>query len=435
MRAQPPPPPRRPPARPGVFPVLLVNFTGALGYSIVLPFLVFLVARFGGDAVVYGLLAATYPAFQLLGAPVLGRWSDRWGRRRVLLLSQAGSLAGWAVFLVALFLPAAAVLRVGATKLTLPLAALFLARAIDGLTGGNVSVAQAYMADVSSEEDRATNFGRLAISSNLGFIVGPALAGTLGTTRWGELPPVLAALLVSGAGAALVAFYLPESRPCPPPPDLAVTGIHKVLGQEPRNCFEPAGEALGARAVLRLPGVAWLLALYFVLFLGFNVFYTAFPLHALRGLRWTLPQTGLFFSTLSLMMVLVQGPVLSRLSRRFSAVSLVLVGNLVLGASFALLSVAEAALAYAAAALFALGNGLMWPSFLSALSRAAGPRHQGAVQGLGSAFGAAASIVGLVGGGLLYARLGGAAFLVAAGLIELAFLMSFRLVGSGRSKE
>lgn len=418
-----------------MLPVLAVNFIGALGYSIVLPFLVFLVARLGGDAVAYGLLAGTYPAFQLFAAPVLGRWSDRWGRRRVLLLSQAGTFAGWAIFLAALFLPEATRLHFGAATLTLPLAVLFVARAVDGLTGGNISVAHAYLADVSSEGDRAANFGRLAISSNLGFIVGPALAGTLGATRWGELPPVLAALLISGVGTVLVVSCLPESKPCPPPLDLEAAAIQKVLGLEPRDCVQPAGEALRTRDVLRLPGVAWLLALYFVLFLGFNVFYTAFPVHALRGLRWKLEQTGLFFSTLSLMLVVVEGPVLSRLSRRVSDVSLVLVGNLILGANFALLYVADTVLAYAAAALFALGNGLMWPSFLSVLSRAAGPRHQGAVQGLGSAVGAAASIVGLVGGGLLYERLGGAAFLAAAGFIELAFLMSFRLVGSGRCRE
>jgi DHA1 family tetracycline resistance protein-like MFS transporter len=97
--------------------------------------------------------------------------------------------------------------------------------------------------------------------------------------------------------------------------------------------------------------------------------------------------------------------------------------------SFALLFVADTLLAYMAAALFALGNGLMWPSFLSVLAREAGPQHQGAVQGLGSAVGAAASIVGLVGGGVLYERVEGAAFLVAAALIELAFVMSFGLRG------
>src|SRR3972149_8413392 len=86
--------------------ILLVNFTGTLGFSIVLPFLVFLVMKLGGNAIVYGLLAATYPAFQLIGAPVLGRWSDIFGRKKVLLLSNVGTSVGWILFLFALFLPA-----------------------------------------------------------------------------------------------------------------------------------------------------------------------------------------------------------------------------------------------------------------------------------------------------------------------------------------
>src|SRR6186713_3639028 len=88
-----------------LFPILLVNFVGTLGFSIVLPFLVFLVMKFGGNAVVYSLLAATYPAFQLIGAPILGRWSDIFGRKKVLLLSNAGTSVGWILFLFALFLP------------------------------------------------------------------------------------------------------------------------------------------------------------------------------------------------------------------------------------------------------------------------------------------------------------------------------------------
>jgi DHA1 family tetracycline resistance protein-like MFS transporter len=91
---------------PPLFPILLVNFVGTLGFSIVLPFLVFLVMKFGGDAIVYGLLAATYPAFQLIGSPILGRWSDIFGRKRVLLLSNVGTSVGWILFLFALFLPA-----------------------------------------------------------------------------------------------------------------------------------------------------------------------------------------------------------------------------------------------------------------------------------------------------------------------------------------
>ena len=123
-----------------LYPILSVNFIGTLGFSIVLPFLVFLVTRFGGNALVYGLMGATYSLFQLIGAPILGRWSDTYGRRKILLLSQAGTFLSWAIFLGALFLPVTTLTRVESTALgsfavTLPLMALFFARALDGLTG------------------------------------------------------------------------------------------------------------------------------------------------------------------------------------------------------------------------------------------------------------------------------------------------------------
>jgi len=95
-----------------LYPLLLINFIGTLGYSIVLPFLIFLVMDFGGNAIIYGILAAVYPAFQLVGAPILGRWSDIYGRKKVLLLSNGGTLIGWIFFLFALFLPVENLLRI-----------------------------------------------------------------------------------------------------------------------------------------------------------------------------------------------------------------------------------------------------------------------------------------------------------------------------------
>ena len=180
-----------------LYPILSVNFVGTLGFSIVLPFLIFLVTRFGGNAVIYGIMGATYSAFQLIGAPVLGRWSDKYGRRKILILSQIGTLLSWLIFLLAMFLPVYNVTEVesrvlGAFTLTLPLIVLFIARALDGITGGNVSVANAYLADITDENHRSENFGKMAVSANLGFIFGPALAGLLGATAWGETVPVLA---------------------------------------------------------------------------------------------------------------------------------------------------------------------------------------------------------------------------------------------------
>ena len=128
-----------------VFPILLVNFIGALGYSLILPFLIVLVIKFGGNELIYGILGATYSFFQLIGAPILGRWSDSMGRKRILLLSQIGTFAAWLLFLVALIIPNNPLLNVenaylGAFILSLPLLMLFGARALDGITGGNISV-------------------------------------------------------------------------------------------------------------------------------------------------------------------------------------------------------------------------------------------------------------------------------------------------------
>jgi MFS family permease len=418
-----------------LLPLLLITFIGTLGFSIVLPFLVFLVTDLGGNAIIYGIISAAYPAFQLIGAPMLGRWSDIYGRKKILLLSHGGTLAGWIVFLVALFLPVQnlfnidASMIIGTFAITLPLAVLFIARAIDGLTGGNVSVADAYVADISSDEDRSKNFGKIAISSNLGFIVGPAIAGILGATAYGEVLPVLAALILSSVVLAVIVFFLKETK-CSILMEIPEKNhVGRVFSFEPKECYKTANpQRLKFRDVFKLKYISFLLVLYFLIFLGFNIFYTSFPIHAVDGLGWTVTQMGIFFAVLSVIMVLVQGPILQKALKKFSEEQLVIIGSVILGANFILYLSSDIILIYLAAVLFAVGNGLMWPPVMSILANRAGTVYQGTVQGVANSFASLASILGLIMGGLLYTILGATTFLISAGVILTVFVMSFRLV-------
>ena len=417
-----------------LYPLLLINFIGTLGFSIVLPFLVFLVIDFGGNAIVYGILAAVYPAFQLVGAPILGRWSDIYGRKKVLLVSQGGTLIGWIFFLFALFLPIENLFSVdsplfGAIVITIPLIVLFFARAIDGITGGNVSVANAYLADVSTDVNRSKNFGKMAISSNLGFIVGPAIAGILGSTMYKEVLPVLAALVLSLITLFVIGFTLKESKPVAMIQVPEKGNIGKVFAQECKECYTIVNpKKIKFKDVFKLKYISFLLFLYFFIFLGFNIYYTSFPIHAVGSLHWSITQMGVFYAILSGMMVLIQGPVLRKALQKFSEEKLVIIGSIILGTNFILFVSNETFLIYIGAILFAVGNGLMWPSFLSILSKRAGYVYQGAVQGVASSFGSLASIIGLIIGGVLYNLIGGFTFLISAGIIFVVFIMSFKLL-------
>jgi MFS transporter, DHA1 family, tetracycline resistance protein len=421
--------------QPSLFPILLVNFVGTLGFSIVLPFLVFLVMKFGGNAIVYGLLAATYPAFQLIGAPVLGRWSDIFGRKKVLLLSNVGTSVGWILFLFALFLTpeksfSIDIYFLGIFVISVPLLVLFLARAIDGITGGNISIANAYLADLSSDRTRSKNFGKMAISSNLGFILGPALAGILGGTIYGAILPVLAALILSLVTLIVIYFLLRESKTSSEEILVPEEGtIRKVFSQECREPYSPVSTKKPRfRDVFKLKHISFLLVLYFLTFLGFNIYYAAFPTHAANDLKWSITQLGIFYAVLSGIMVLVQGPILRKALKKFSEEKLVVIGSLILGTNFILFVSNNIVSVGGAVILFAVGNGLMWPSFMSILSRRAGTKLQGAVQGVAGSFGGLASIVGLTLGGFLYNSIGGFTFLISAGVILAIFVMSFRLL-------
>lgn len=419
--------------KPTIFPILLVNFIGTLGYSVVLPFLVVLVLNFGGNELIYGIMGATYSFFQLIGAPILGGWSDKIGRRKVLLISQAGTFLAWVIFLIALLLPNIEITGVdssltGSFLVTIPLILLFVARALDGITGGNVSVANAYLADITTESDRKKNFGKMAASGNMGLIVGPAFAGLLGATILGELLPVIMAMLISLIAIGVIFYQLKDSKASQFIKTDDNLKNRKLLGLEHKECYKMEEEGSSLTSIMRIPHVPFILFLYFLIFLAFNFFYVSFPIHAVQQLDWSLFYLGIFFSAMSGLMVFFQGPVLTFFSKKYNDATLVVAGSIVLSLGFLFFVSADIWVLFVGLSLFSFGNGIMWPSFLSILSRVAGNEFQGAVQGYASSVGSFASILGLLGGGIVYGKIDVYIFVLPAAIMAFLFFASFKLL-------
>ncbi len=401
-----------------------MHLFGTLGFSLAIPFLVFIVDDLGGATWTYGLLGATYSAFQLVGAPVLGRWSDRTSRRPVLVASQAGTLAAWLLFLVALSLPVQGIVKIAGATLTLPLLLVFAARALDGATGGNISVANAYVADLTrnTPQLRQVAFGRMGMAASLGFVIGPAAAGLLGGTSWGpRLPIAIAAVMAMVTTIAIILWLREPGGRCPEGPKVP-TALEAGLNQQAKPCDRAPALSISL-ATLRRGPVAAILVATFMVFLGFSFFYAGFPVHAMQSYGWDTGQLGIYFAVLSGMMIVAQGPLLTFVSKYLSRRIVFGAGIACLMLSLLSLVIPAGQLTYIGAALFALGNGLSWPTFQARVAEVAGDA-QGTIQGAATSASSLASISGLVVGGVLYPALQSGLFYVAAALFAVVLVLT-----------
>ncbi len=378
-----------------------------------------------------------YPLFQFIGAPILGRLSDKIGRKKVLIISQAGTFIAWSLFLLAFILPKMNLWVTdseitGNYAMTLPLLLLFVARIFDGFTGGNVSVANAYLSDISTDENRDKNFGMMGASTSLGFVLGPAVAGILASTVLEEALPIILASLISLIAIFVIAIRLPESNPCVVDTgSVSLRSFRRFFQVEHKECYTTSGGKEDTSAstsfwtILKIEKIPLLYAVYFLTFLAFSFFYAGLPIYASSILEWSSIQLGIFLAYSSMIMILVQGPLLSFLSGKVSGISCILIGTLLLGSSFYLLTYQNIILLYVGITLLSLGNGLMWPNFLSILAKTGNNQLQGVIQGYGNSMGSLASIFGLVLGGTLFESIQTAVFKIGTVIFLLIFVLVF----------
>jgi DHA1 family tetracycline resistance protein-like MFS transporter len=266
-----------------IFGIVLVDM---LSFSLVLPLLPYYARTFGANPALTGLIFSAYPLAQVFAAPLLGRLSDRYGRKPVLMLSITGTVG--------------ALLLLGFSSTLWMLA---LSRLLDGITGGNISVAQAYMTDVTSEKDRGKAFGLIGAAFGIGFILGPAMSGLL--SGFGMHVPPFAAAGLACLNLLFVAVVLPESLTAERRAEVAAAPPHRF-------------DLHGLGAALRLPRVGPLLWVRLVTGFSFAVFEGGFTLWAAHALGLGPTGNAYVLTYVGVIQVVIQGAVIGPLTKRFA---------------------------------------------------------------------------------------------------------------------
>ncbi len=337
-----------------LLPIFLIVLVDILGLTIILPLLPFYAEHLGASPTTIGLLISTYALCQLIAGPILGRMSDTTGRKPLLIVSQIGTFAGFLLLAVS-------------TSLWM----VFLSRVIDGLTAGNLSLAQAYIADVTEPEDRAKSFGVIGIAFGIGFLIGPAISGFL--SQYGYSYPIFAAAALSATSIFCTATLLPKAEP------------HTETARD----TGPGGRRLGIldwnayAEYFKRPHLGRLLAQFFFFAFSFAFFMSGFALYAEQRFAYKAKQVGYVFAFVGFLGVILQGGLIGRLVKRFGERTLVWTGFASAAVGYSLLAWTHTlGQLLGASTITSYGTGVLRPAVTALITQQAGKREQGVVLGL-----------------------------------------------------
>jgi DHA1 family tetracycline resistance protein-like MFS transporter len=398
--------------------IVSIVLVDLLGFSLVMPLLPRYAELYGFDERMIGALLAAFPLCQLVAGPVLGRLSDRFGRRPVLLISQVGTTASFLII---------------GLSVSFPL--MLLGRMLDGFSGGNILVAQAYIADVTRPEERSKGLGLIGAAFGVGFVLGPLLGGVLVSLpidpTWQLRLPFLVAAGFSTISWILTIFWLPESRK-----PVEVEGDEGGGPVPPRAVAESRAPSwLGIFRVVGDRKAGPLVLLGSLLVLSFASLEGTFSLYLERRMGWSAGPAAYWFAALGLVSAVMQGGLIRRLVPRFGEPRLIPAGLIMLAIGLATMAVSGSVLGLVmAVVLVGLGQGMSGPTISGLLSRSVSADRQGRIFGALLSAQTLARLINYQASNELLGRFGPAApYWLGAGIGGLALLLCPWAIRAARS--